>query len=76
MAFIELHTEKDDGAVLFNTEEIRAVTHYENRTVVMFTFNDELRLYVRESYDEVKGKLLCGCSSGQEKDVGSGWGSK
>ena len=75
LAFIELHTEKDNGAVLLNAEEIRAVTSYGGRTVVMFTFNDELRLYVRESYDEVKTKLLCGGSSGREKDGESGWGS-
>ena len=73
--FIELHTEKDGAAFLLRTEEIRSVTSYEGRTIIKLTFNDEIRLYARESYEEVKSMLLGECYT-LDPDWSDGWGSK
>lgn len=76
MAFIELHMENGNGFILLNAEDIGAVTVCDGRTALfMSSVSGGVKLFVRENYDEVR-KMLCGGSSGQEKDGESGWGSK
>ena len=75
--FVELHTSEDNGPVLLNENDISIVFSTDGlATLVTLISNQKTGLYVRETYDEVKAKLLGSGSYTLDPDWEDGWGSK